>query len=296
MENEKQLHTPSIVAKTLSRIDAEHISPRPKWRFWVSEKALWVFFVVSVLVGAAAIAAAIFAIQNIGWKFYLATYDDFASLFFTSLPYLWLCAIIIFTGVGYYNFRQTKRGYRYSLLFILLSSIAASATLGVIFYIFGFGDLVDEEIGRRIPFHRSIIIEERGRLTQPVRGILGGEVLFLDDSDNFTLRAFDGKEWLIDGTDLMDKDMEVLQNYSEVRIVGVPISESASTTGKFHACFVFSWEVVGRSPWRQPPVPVATSAARIALHVNERNNSDVRSNECRGVRPYDALQKVRNTK
>ncbi|GEM_PF-658994 len=296
MENKKQSHTESLVTKTFSRIETEHISPRPKWEFWVTEKAFWGFFCISVLIGAAAIAAVIFTFQNIGWKFYLATENDFSTLLFTSLPYLWVGAITIFTGIAYYNFRHTKRGYRHSLILILFSSITASTLLGILFYAFGFGDFVDEEIGGRIPFHRSIMMEERSRWSQPLRGALGGEVLYLDERGDFTLRAFDGKEWLVDSSDLTEDDREVLRNHSQVRIVGVPFAESASSTGKFHACFIFSWEVVGRSPWGPPALLVATSAARIVSRDNERNIFEMRSNKCRGVRPYDALQKVRNIK
>jgi hypothetical protein len=277
-----------VAMRVLDRITREQLRPLPRSRFIIQNVGLWVFGALSILFGAIAAAAGLFAFANAGWRYYVATHDNLFTFIIQTAPFLWLITLAVFAVIGYELFRHTQGGYRYRFSVVVVASVVASFALGGALYAFGLGEIIEETIGAHVPFYQPAIMAEQALWDHPERGLLAGRVVSLaPDFSSFTLLSFDGSLWSVDGDDLRHMDEETIARGGLVRIVGVPLASTTATTtsaeGPFHACFVFPWEVYGAF--------TATHTSMPFTHLpNERNVSAERSEECKGVRPYAPLR------
>jgi hypothetical protein len=246
-----------LAFKVLERIDQEHVAPRPRWQYTLRNVAFWCLWVLSILLGAAAVAATIFVIENAGWELSPATHESFPLFVLGSLPYLWLGTLALMLVLGYENFRHTKWGYRTPLVGIMGLSILASFGAGVLLYQVGIGQAVDEGLGNRLPFHHSAMSRQRVVWMSPDRGLLAGEVMSIaDDASRFQLHAYDGTVWNVSADLLTQGEREILSRFKDVRVVGRFIA-STNESGKpellFEACLVLPWEIHGRAAFLPGP-------------------------------------------
>jgi hypothetical protein len=283
-----------VAKRVLDRIDREHMRPIARSHFILQNLLLWAFGAVSIVFGAVAAAAALFAIANAGWRYYVATHDNLLTFIVQTAPFVWLITFAIFVLVGYEIFKRTKSGYKYPFFAVALGSIVLSLLLGVGLYAFGLGEVFDDALGA-VPFYHPTIATEESLWSHPEKGLLAGRVVSLaPDFSSFTLLSFDGSLWTVDGDDLRHFDETALARGGLVRVVGVPFTGTtttniATTTATstdataFHACFVFPWEVYGGFGANHLDMPF--------MHLlGERNDSAERSSECKDVRPYAPLR------
>jgi len=268
----------------IDRIEREGVTPLPRYRFIIQNVALWTFGILSIVFGSVAAAASFFALANAGWRYYVATHDTLLTFLVHAAPFAWLVTLALFIVIGYELFRRTTGSYKYPFILIAAGSVLLSVALGGGLYVFGLGELFDETIGAHLPFYQPTIAAEEALWVNPARGLLAGKIVSIaPDFSTFTLAAFDGSTWKVDGDDLREADEAALSHSAEVRIVGVPLTSSTTTAASFHACFVFPWEVYGGDRDALP--------ARPFLHLESESNSAAeRSQECRGVRPYAPLR------
>ncbi|HUY62430.1 MAG TPA: hypothetical protein VMV50_01395 [Candidatus Paceibacterota bacterium] len=277
-------HTPDPFAKRiLERIKGERLVPRPRWEFVFKNYFFWTLGAIAVILGAIAFSAALFQVENAGWRLSVVTHESFLSFVLDTAPFLWACALILFILIGYVNVRRTNHGYRYPLLLIALGAVLTSVTLGTAFYATGFGGEIEEALGGHLPFYRPILVEERSWWVAPEKGLLGGRVLSVTPGvASFMLQDFDGRTWEVDGSDLRGPDLTIVARGGEVRVVGVPATTTAAV---FHACFVFPWQTYGLVENGPLPVPLAFFST-----TSERIATTTRSELCRGIRPYQELR------
>jgi hypothetical protein len=250
-------HQP-LAEKVLEQIEEQHVAPRPRWVFVVRNLAFWGLWILSLLIGAAAMAAALFVFTNAGWEFREVTQPQFVSFLLENIPILWIVALVLMLVLGIENLRQTKAGYRYPMLALLGLNLLGSAVLGYGLFRLGAGQFVDQEVGGRIPFHRPVLVIQERAWTHPEQGLLSGAVTAIQsDQSHFTVRTFDGDEWIVSADDVSDKGRNVLVHVPFVRVVGVPVVEDATGT-VFHACFVFPWEINGGRFPAPPKRPSST--------------------------------------
>ena len=278
-----------LAVRVLHRIKAEDVHLRPRWEFLLKHYTFWTMGVVAVILGAIAFSAALFEVENTTWRLYMATHPNLLSFVFAVAPFLWVIALAIFMLIGYATIRHTNRGYRYPLVLIAVGAVLTSVTLGTALYAAGYGGRVEEALGSIPPFYRPILQQEHGWWLNPNRGLLGGVVMSVASAASssplgFVLKDFSGHVWKIDGADLRGIDLTILARGGTVRVVGVPVVGSTSSSTVFHACFVFPWRVFGLgSKPPSPPVAVFSSST-------ERMSGIARSDECRGIRPYKQLR------
>jgi hypothetical protein len=271
----------NFAEKVLERIQEERVVPRPRWQFFVRENLPWVLLLACLVIGAAAAAAMMFAFANAGWKFRVLTHDSWLSFLIETAPFVWILIFIAVVAAVIENIRHTKTGYRYPFSTLLVLGLLGTLVGGALFYAAGIGKRVDEEIGPR--FHlvrRTVAFQQQHLWTNPVRGLLAGEVVAVEDGGaRFRLRTFDGTEWMVNGEDLNAQSRAVLTHVRFVRVVGVPLSTPDAGGATFQSCFVFPWELI--EPMRIP-LPSAT------------NSDPLRTTECEGVRPYAFLKKLQS--
>lgn len=273
MNPHNQHTTPNLqnntVHSVLTRINSEHLTPTPRYRYVVREWGIWSLWGVSVLVGALALAVTVYDALSATYSLYEATHDNFWTFMVSVLPYIWLIVFIGMTLAAVWGLRATNRGYRYPTIVILGSSIVCSVAGGLLFHEMGFGYVLDTVLGRQLPpfMYMSMEKKELGNWQSPEQGRLIGMLLpsseinldgnssaatstVEDDTkgaDN-TLQFIDveGQEWTITTSDLRARDQELLTSHSRVRVLGTSTSPTF-----FHICGVFPWMYERAMAWSE---------------------------------------------
>lgn len=273
--------------KILERIDEERLAPRPAWQFAWKNRLYWGLWALSLALASIASSAVLFSFANSGWEFAVLTHDGTANFLLSVLPTAWLVAAGVVLFLAYENYRQTKHGYRIPFMAAIGLSLLGAAVGGVVLYAAGVGQLVDEDFGGIFPAYRTVMARQQSTWVHPDRGLLAGEVLDVDgDFRSFRIKSFDGTVWILGGDELTPKSRELLLRHKLVRVVGFMVDDGNGNL-VFKPCFVFPWEVKGGTPDRsaKPLIPVVPFERKIA---------EVRSTDCKGVRPYDYLRRLQD--
>jgi hypothetical protein len=140
--------------KIIERIDAEKIKPLPCWRFTLLRGLFWIFAALSVIVGGFAIGAILFLISDLYVAGMLIPEDT--AEFLAMFPYLWIIVFISFVLIARVSMRHTKKGYKYSLRFIITVSALSSFILGAIFFTTGIGKLTHKFLNENSVYHYTV--------------------------------------------------------------------------------------------------------------------------------------------
>ena len=184
-----------ISGKTLKTIEEKHITPQSRWHFLLKDASLWVFFAVSVVVGALAVDTIIFMLKDYDWDVYAYLNRSFLAHAFLAIPFLWIAVLGLFTVIAYYNFKYTKRGYRHAIYAVVIFSVLASVILGTVLFFTGFNYEIDEMLSRQLPFYNSLIYDKYDVWNNPQKGLLGGQVISQNGEGQFTIKDFRGRIW-----------------------------------------------------------------------------------------------------
>lgn len=238
MQNQKP--TESLKDCVLSAIDREQVCVRSRWFFVCKEAFVWSLWVLSVVVGALAVAVSLFVLSHQQYALYEATHDSWVGLMVQVLPYVWLILLVVMTVVALANVRCMNRGYRYQTWHILLSSLVLSIAGGLMLHSFGLGYLVDQQIGKGMPMYMSQEKFERKLWQAPNDGRLLGTLAHRTSAPTSTIVFEDvlGTRWNIDVSELHLNDLVLLDSEKLVRLVG---TTSNLSTRQFHACGAFPW-------------------------------------------------------
>ena len=113
-----------------------------------------------------------------------------------NLPLFWLLSLSLFCFLAWYDFKNTKRGYKYHPLVIVLFSIVLSMLLGVAMYSLGLGQKLEEAFFRRVPLYKQMFRQGGRMLVEPDKGHLAGIITNVDSSA-ITVEDFRGRSWTI---------------------------------------------------------------------------------------------------
>jgi hypothetical protein len=273
-----------LAKRVLGRIDLERLAPRPRWEFLLKNYVLWGLGALAVVFGALAFSATLFEIQSADWQLSPATHPDSFSFFIETAPFFWIIALALFTLLGYLYVRRTQHGYRYPLMAIMFGAVALSLVCGTGLFAAGYGGTVEESLGDHPGLYRPILAQERSWWAAPEKGLLGGDVATVTPAvaSPVVLHDLFGRTWSVDTSDLRGPGLATLARGGRVRIVGAP----ATTSGAFHACFVFPWGSKGVRPRL-----ASTSPQRVGPVLSAKGEEE-KSDLCRNIRPYKQLRDV----
>jgi len=239
-------------ASILERITTERVVPTPRYAFVVREYSVWGLWVLSIAVGALAVAVTVYDALSMTYALYEATHDNFWTFLVSVLPYLWLVVFIAMTVAAVRGLRATKRGYRYSTFVILASSVVCSLIGGMLFHVLGFGFWLDNILGRQISQYMSMEKMELGMWQAPDQGRLVGMIVTTTTDAThlpsqtvaFQFEDIQGHVWTLSGNELNAHELDLLQSTNRVRLLG---TTTDATT--FHACGVFPWMYARAMGW-----------------------------------------------
>ncbi len=276
----------------LETIESRQIKPKSKWCFLLKDYIVWVFGIISILVGGVATSVTIFTFINSDWASYRYLSDSFPEYIIKTAPFLWIVFLILFIFVADYNFTHTKKGYKYSVSKVVGLSVLVSIILGSLFYQVGFAHVADYELGRYLSGYQ-MMTEKRQRLwNQPDKGLLAGTLISSEKSDTLVLKDFEDKEWNVAVDKLMPIHFIILDNVETVAFVGYIKGDNV-----FEACDVKPWQIKGESQYLrekihnqmmesgiESPLPLGNmDDLRMKFreeNLNERNIFKLRNNMC----------------
>jgi hypothetical protein len=239
--NEKNPHPQKNLKNTLlDRIEREKLQPRSRMFFHSKECVIWALWLISVAVGALAVAISVFVVTHRQYEIYEATHENWFTFMVEVLPFIWVfvfCAMALF---AVYNIKHTKKGYRYSIVTVLASSIVLSFAGGSALQFFGLGYSIDAILGDQMPTYMSQEKIEHQLWQQPAEGRLIGRQVAATVATSSVVVFQDtaGSRWRIEIQELLPADIQLLASGENVRLLGQNMNEQAKV---FHACGVFPW-------------------------------------------------------
>jgi hypothetical protein len=223
----------------LQKIENEHVAQVPRWQFTLSEYSVWLLWVLSVCIGAIAFSVIIFFAMHARYAPYEATHDGAFLFFLEVMPYAWVVVFILMAVLAHFNLRHTKRGYKFAVWQILLSSIVVSFMGGALLHTAGMGFKVDSFIAQRVPFLPTFHTWEARMWQEPQEGRMIGRFVHEGTLPGVvTFEDAQGAQWELDTRELNPLDLDRLYKEEMVRVVGLLGTTSAAY---FHGCGVLPW-------------------------------------------------------
>lgn len=223
-----------------NRIESERVCPKSKLYFKGRECLIWTLWLLSVVLGAFAVAVTVFVFTYQHYALYEATHDNLFTYLADTLPYLWLIVFGLMGYIAFYNLHQTNRGYRHSLWVLMLSSVFLSLVGGLTLQIFSLGHAIDNMMDRHMPVYQSQNKQEQRVWQSPPEGrLVGRQVLTtLSPTTTVIFEDMSGTRWQMDVSELSDGDIETLSSGETVKLLGKSFTEGYF---KFHACLALLW-------------------------------------------------------
>lgn len=231
----KESPSQTLRERVLSCIDNERVCPRDRFFFLCYDSIVWLLWGMSVVVGALAVAVALFVVTESRTRLFLVTHDSFWSFFLDVAPYVWIVVFGVMSLFAIVNLRHTKRGYRYTVVQLLASSVILSLAGGAVLQLVGFGHGLDTALGKRVPMYVSQDKFEKRLWLMPDEGrLIGRQVMAtLAPTSTVIFEDISGARWTVTVTDLSPYDIALLASEATVRMVG---TSSDSIGRRFHAC------------------------------------------------------------
>ena len=155
------------------------------------------------------------------WELHYIFHDTLIGHLFHTLPYFWLVLLgLFFIGAEYY-FRNTKKGYKYSSLHIMLAIIIVNVIGGTVFYYTGFAYTVDTVLAEQIPeYYEPIIGNRHFRWVHPEEGRLSGEIEDVGER-SLILQDINGNLWHVTITNTRIATGTQILPEAFIRVIGV---------------------------------------------------------------------------
>ncbi len=228
----------NISSEVLKKIKKKGIEPTAKWKFLLKNSILWGTFAILILVGGIAASVVIFKIATNDWDIYMRLGRSFSGFLFQTLPYLWIGLLIVFIFIADYNFKHTKKGYKYGLPTIVGSSILISIILGFGLYGVGAAKYIENTALQHFSFYKDRVFSERVDMwSEHDLGLMAGEILDLVDKDRVRIESLRGDEWMVIISDIPIQMKEQLKPEMIVRVLGDVIDHET-----FHATEMKPWK------------------------------------------------------
>lgn len=233
--------TEEITNKVLEKIKQEDIKPEAKWKFLIKNYTVWGLFVLSMILGSLAVASIIFGIKMSDWDVHQQFASGSVKFLIMSLSYFWLLTFVGFVVVAYFNFRNTKKGYRYNIYIVIGISLLTTLLLGGFAYTVGFGEKMEKIMTQKAPFYKGIEHKRHKMWNQVDKGLLGGKIIEINDNI-IDLEDIKKTRWHVTVSTTQIMPIAVIKKGNMVRVIGRKTDQN---------CF----EAKKIMPWRRPKNP-----------------------------------------
>lgn len=171
----------NLVNKIINKIKHEGLEPKPRWHFLLKGYVIWLSGALALIFGALGVSVIIYLLKYNNWSMGDLGEKSFLSFMIMTMPYFWLLFLAIFIFVLYYNIKHLKKAYLYPVKVIILLAFLSSILLGELFFLFGFGEEIDELLGAKAPLYGEMFNPQLNFWFQPEAGRLAGIATVADD-------------------------------------------------------------------------------------------------------------------
>lgn len=138
-------------------IEARGTAPRPRWHFLLKRSVFWSLAIASVLSGATAFSVADYVFFDNEGLSPSVLLDTPLEVIVQGVPFVWLLVFGLFCLVTYIGFRNTRTGYKYRTVVVVLSVLVATIGLGLILTFFDFGQGVHQYLLSHTSFYDALV-------------------------------------------------------------------------------------------------------------------------------------------
>ncbi|HOZ56446.1 MAG TPA: hypothetical protein PLH29_04440 [bacterium] len=272
----------------LHKIKDERLQPKPRWQFLLKNYTVWGLGILAMFLGAVSMSL-IFYMSNYSES---DLYERAGGLFwekiFLVVPFFWVICLVFFVFVVLYNIKHTKKGYRYPLPFILAFIISTSIILGGIFYVIGFGEKIDDELGQHAPFYDQVMNPHIDFWSQPERGRLMGMIISQSGDKEYILVDRENREWLVFAGSTSQPIDNKIQIGRPVRLLGRVRSDN-----KFNIIEILSI-APGKGFFEKfgPSSPKKMAPPSSALMMEKKQFNQVQNNFCLFLEKYPEIKLI----
>ena len=213
--------------KIIQIIDKENIQPYSKWHFLLKRSVIWIFFILSILLGAISSGVMIYQFQQTEWDLFSHYNQSILEFMMLVIPYFWIVFLIIFSMLVFYYFRKVGRGYRRNTIFVIVMSLMLSLLGGILLNQVGFSEKVEVTFEKQLPFYNSMIQRKRRLWNAPERGLLAGEIIEINSDNKLLIKDFSEKTWMVDISQAIVRGRMELQQNRRIKIIGKMTGEKS---------------------------------------------------------------------
>lgn len=186
------------------KIKLEHITPKAKWKFYLGNFAWWFLFVLLLVITSIAFGIVMYMIKGADWEVARLVTSGVWGHLILVMPRLWLAFIVITTIFAVWEFRKTKKGYRFDIITILAIVLIGSMLFGSFVYASGLGEKLDSLLTDRMPLYHGRLHQQMKLWDRAGEGMLIGGIMDINDRE-IIIHAPGGVEWLVDVSDINSK-------------------------------------------------------------------------------------------
>lgn len=173
----------------LEKIKKEDRHPISRWRFILKNAAIWVLAILLLLFAAVLMGTQLGNFIEAKWLIAERWPSGKIGFLKELVSWIWLAGIVIGLGGAIAVFRFTKRGYRYSAIFLLIVLTVTSVAVGSLLLPTPVPKLVRQMHEEYLP--PRVLVEQ---FHNPEEGRLMGQVMSVED-DTIYLEAVDQHLW-----------------------------------------------------------------------------------------------------
>ena len=209
-----------LANNTIQEIEEKKISPQPKWHFLLKNYSFWLFFALAAASGALAVSTIVFMLKDNDWNAYAYMDRSLLIHIIACIPYFWIFVFTLFVLFAYNSLKHTKGGYKHEMYKLVLGIIGLSAAIGLSLFFGGLNFKIHETFSEYVPFYDALTYDKKDIWNNASRGLLGGEIIDVRSSNDFTLKDLSGKMWKIQGQNLVWFSSTSPQTGEEIKLIG----------------------------------------------------------------------------
>lgn len=222
----------------IGKIKTERIAPVARWHFLVKGYAFWTMFALSVLFGSLSFSVMMHIATAGDWDVFTHLKGNWFTSAVMLLPYFWVLFLFLFAIIAYFNWKNTKLGYRFKRRWIVLGSVGVSIFLGNVFYALGMGKEMDLLMTKSMPFYDKSKHESRKELwLKPENGFLGGKVVSInEDLEELVVQDENGNNWTVNDRDVTWENRKLEQKGKIIKVIGKKEGEHKFSAKEIRRC------------------------------------------------------------
>lgn len=210
---------PKICQRTIKLIQDEGVTPRPRWHFLFRDCTMWCIFASLLALEVIIAETMLYILFDRYWDVHPFLGMGFWEYVFFSLPYFWIFLFLSFAWIAYLNFTRIKLGYRYPMYTILAGSVVGSVTVGSLLLYGGIVVEMHNLFTKQVPLYNSLVYSKEDIWDRADAGLLGGEIMEVDEGEVFMLKDFKGRYWRVQ-KELTKGATDNFHEGSKVRLIG----------------------------------------------------------------------------